>query len=306
MIRVVYEGVDITSSVAIDRCVHDMYDAGQSDTLQIRFGDAGNLWDRWSPRNGHTIAVEYGSIKTGKMFVRLLRPENGRYTIHAMSAPPSAMQPRSKAWQKVRLLQIGREVASRHGLAFQSHGVTDYLYDYILQDRQSDLAFLARRCALESCGFLIYDGTLVMYSLPYMEAMTPLELVTLGMDADTDFRDRSGDIYGACELERGQYYGRFKANNGSDRVLIPEGAVSVGSNVEAARFARGLLRQHNQNAYTGHFWSEILPGYAPLSTIEIDARRHPSWSGPVVLSHIRNYYSDGRSKMFFRRRLEGY
>lgn len=306
MIKVIYRGVDITGSVAIDRCVHDMYDAGQSDTLHIRFNDAGNLWDGWGPQNGDTIAVEYGAIKTGQMFVRSIRPENGRFTIHAMSAPPSALLPNSKAWQKVRLLQIGREVAARHGLTFQSHGVTDYLYDYILQDRQSDFAFLAHRCALESCSFTIYDGALIMYSLPYMEAVTPLELVTLGMDADTDFCDRSGDLYGACEMECGQYSGRFAADNGSARVLVPAGPVSVGSDTEATRFARGLLRQKNQNVYTGHFWSEILPGYAPMSTVEMDARRHPSWSGPVVLTHVRNYYSDGRSKIFFRRRLEGY
>lgn len=306
MLRIIYQDVDITGSVSVDRCVHDMYDAGQSDTLHIRFADSGNLWDKWSPKNCDTIAVEYGSIKTGKMFVRLVRPENGRFTIHAMAAPPSALLPNSKAWKRVRLLQIGREIAARHGLEFQAYGVTDFLYEYILQDRQPDFSFLARRCALESCGFLIYDGTLVMYSLPYMESVTPLELVTLGMDADVDFRDRSGDLFGSCELESGRYSGKFNANNGSDRVLMPMEPVSVGSSAEAARFARGLLRRANQGAYTGTFWTEAMPGYAPMSTIELDAKRHPSWSGPVVLHHVRNYYSDGRSKLFFRRRLEGY
>ena len=306
MIKVIYQGVDITDNVAIDQCVHDMYDSGQSDTLQIRFNDSGNLWDRWAPQNGDTIAVEYGAIKTGRMFVRMTRPENGRFSISAMSASPSAFQLRSKAWQQVRLLQIGQEIADRYRLRFESHGVTNYLYSYILQDRQSDLAFLANRCALESCAFTIYDGALVMYSIPQIEAAAPLELITLGLDADLDFYDRSGNLYGSCEVEAGRYRGFFSANNGAARVFIPREPIDIGSNPEAVRFARGLLRKANQCAYSGHFWANVMTGYAPCSVVELDAQRCPSWSGPVVLTHIRNYYHSGRSKIFFRRRLEGY
>ena len=306
MIQVTYNGVDITENISVNRCWHDMYAADQSDTLQLRVNDANAIWDTWAPAVGDEIRVDYGTISTGTMFVSRVIPQNGTFDILAQSAPASGFELQNKAWQKVKLLQIGEEIAKRNGLSFVSYGVEDRLYSYILQTGESDFAFLSRRARLEGCSFLIYNKTLVLYSESYMEAVTPSETLEVTIDGDYKYQDRRFYLYGACIVESGIYAGEFDAGNGVSRKYRPSNIGIVNSDQEAARFAKNLLRHVNKDCYSGFVRCPILRGYAAASTIELYNDRAPSWNGPVFIDHIRNDYSGGKSKIFFRRPLEGY
>lgn len=306
MIQITYNGVDITEDVSINRCYHDMYAGGQSDTMHLRVNDTKHLWDIWGPEDGDEIRVDYGTISTGVMFVSKAVPQNGIYDIMAQSAPKSGFDPQHKAWQKVRLLQLGEEIAKRNGLTFYSYGVTDRLYSYILQDGVGDFAFLHYRAMLEGCAFQVYDKRLVMYSEPYMESIEPKELLEITADGDYKYNGRKADLYGSCIVENGLYSGSFAVSNGSARLYRPKTSGGAGSVEEANRFAAGFLRSVNKGCYSGYVRSRILPGYAAASMLELVNARAPSWDGPVFLDHIRNDYGKGESKIFFRKPLEGY
>ena len=306
MIEIFYNGVDITEDISINRCYHDMYAEKRSDTLFLRVNDTERLWDVWSPKTGDEITVRYGAISTGAMFISSAIPKNGVYEIAAQSAPASGFETKSKAWQRVRLLQLGKEIASRNGLTFASYGVDDRLYDYILQDNESDFAFLSRRAALEGCAVLVYDKKLILYSEQYFESQTPTEVLEVTIDGDYQYNDNRAELYGSCEVESGTYLGKFNANNGASRILRPQSFGVVGSDAEAGRFAKNLLRAKNKACCNGFVYSRILPGFSAASMVELVNARAPSWDGNVFLQHVRNDYGKGQSKIFFRRPLEGY
>lgn len=306
MIKLSYNGVDITASVSIRKCYHDMYAAGKADTLTIQFNDASSLWDVWSPKAGDELRLDYDSISTGAMFITSTTPRNGVFTIMAISAPPSGFVPQSKAWQSVRLLQIGREIAARNGLTFESYGVADLLYAYIVQQGEGDLSFLNRLAVQEGCALIVYDKRLILYSEAYMEAVPPAETLEVGNDGEYEYHDNSAAMYGSCVVESGQYSGTYTAGSSNLRAYRPQNVSGIGSDHDAERFAKGLLRSVNKGCRGGFVRTPILPGYAPASTVELRSARAPSWDGPVFLEHIRNDYVTGRAKMWFRKPLEGY
>lgn len=306
MIQISYNGFDITSSVSIRRCYHDMYASGRSDMLHLHLNDASALWDAWSPKNGDEIRVDYGPISTGAMFVASIVHKNGAFEIVAQSAPASGFVPQDKAWQQVRLMQIVREIAGRNGMEYASYGVSDHLYPYVVQAGESDFAFLRRIALLECCAVLVFDKRLVIYSEPYMEAVAPSETLNVSIAGDYKYKDRSSDLYGSCVIESGIYFGEFSASNGSVRVYKPKNVGSIGSDGDAERFAKGLLRSVNKGCYSGFIRAPILPGYAPASTVTLSNSRSTSWDGTVFIDHVRNDYGRGASKIFFRRPLEGY
>lgn len=306
MIRITYKGVDITTSVSINRCWHDMYAGDQADTLRLRANDVDHLWDAWGPQQGDEIKVDYGAIGTGTMFLVSAKPRNGIYDIQAQSAPKSAYEERHKAWQQVRLLQLGQEIASRNGLTFESYGVEDYLYPYVVQSGEGDLQFLHRRARLEGCAVICFDKRLIMYSEQERESTAPSETLQVTIDGDYDYNDNRANAFGSCVVESGLYRGEFDAGNGSSRILRPGHIGQVGSKDEADRFAKNLLRAENKGCCSGYVRTRILTGYAAGSTVELSNARAPSWDGPVFLHHVRNDYGRGESKTFFRRPLEGY
>ena len=304
--KITYAGKDITDKISVNQCIHDMYAEDRSDTLLLRVNDVSGIWDTWQPKTGDEVSVTYGAVGTGKMFVNECRPVNGIYTIKATSVPVTYRSKYNKAWQNVRLLQIGQEIAARHGLSFQSYGVTDYLYNYILQENQGDFAFLNWRCILEGYAITVYDGVLNMYSQSYMENQNPAEYLDLSIDADYRYSDRSSSGFGSCEIERGGYSGSYTANNGLSAVYRPTEPVWMGSSDEAARYAKNLLRNVNKNCKSGFIRGYVMPGYAAGSVAVIKNPRAPSWDGNVFLTHVRNDYGECNSKIFFRKPLEGY
>jgi hypothetical protein len=307
-IQVFYEGRDIYPDISATAIWHDMYAEGRADTLSLRLNDTRRLWDAWQPRPGDSLAVAGGGASTGLMHIEGVFPESGAVTLRASSVPQSAKARRSKSWADVRLLQLAEETAALHGLGFAHYGVADRLYPFVEQLDMTDFEFLQGRAVLEGAAFLVFDGTLVLYDERYLEAGAPAGAVAVGRDMDFAYRDGAARLYGACEVTNGAVSGSFVAPGGGARGtlrrVLPLAISDIG---EADRFARGLLRAANKNAAGGsvvllRLAAEFAAGsVAALSTVGAAA-----FDGRAFVSHLRFDYVGERSKLFFRRPLEGY
>lgn len=305
--KLIYNGVDIYPDISVNTCLHDMYSDRRSDTLLVRFNDTRMLWDTWKPTKEDTIEASEGAATTGKMFVTSIRPENGLFTLRAMSMPLSGETVNSKAWERVTFMQVVQEFASRHGLSASSYGVQNQTYEYLTQVRQSDFEFLQQRCIIESCAFLIYNSAIVVYGEPYMESQAATKTIDVAKCRDFEYKDNSSLKYGSAEVESGGFSGSYACTDGSgNRILRPRNPLRVCSNAEAARYAKGLIRYANKNTKTGSFWYGWLPEVAAGSVINLQTIGASSWNGKVFVNHIRHDYFKQESKVFFRHPLEGY
>ena len=305
--KLYYNGTDIYNDVSVNYCVHEMFAEKQADTLVIRFNDTKGVWSKWNPTADDTLRLKEGASDTGKLFIHSMKPENGLFTIRALSMPKSGTTKHSKSWEGVRFLQLGNEIAKKHGLTFQNYGCVDQLYPYLKQDNETDFALFSRLCMQEGCQMLIYDGKLLAYNEQYIEKQTPAGTLEVDENGNFTYEDNRGRCYGSCEISSGSFSGKFTAPGAvNTAVLRPDKPIPVTSNAEAARFAKGLLRNANKYGHTGRFSKSLLLGYAAASLLQLKTKKASAWNGTVFVYKVRHDFVGNKSTLYFRDILEGY
>lgn len=303
--QIFYKGKDIYPDISVKSCELDMHAESQADSLILRFNDTKHLWDSWSPEQESTIEVMEGAARSGKMFIYDLKPENGTYTLKAFSIPPTSKNRTSKSWEKVHFKQLCKEIASRHGLVYEEHGVTDQLYDYVAQNNLPDFVFLEQRCKLEGCSFLVFNGKLVIYGEQRIEATSPQKLLQLNTDAKFTYEDNTAKSYKAAEVVNGTRTGYYEAASESgSRILHKNINIPMASAPEANRFARNLLRLENKKQQTGVIHLDIQRGIAPGSMIQLKTVGAKSLDGYAFVERVRHDFLAEKSKIFIRKVLK--
>lgn len=302
--QIIYQGRDIYPDISVKACEHEMHAESQADSLVLRFNDTSHQWDGWSVEQESTIEVIEGAARTGKMYIYDVTPQNGVYTLKAFSIPPTSKNRTSKSWEMVYFRQLCKEIAERHGLDYEEHGVTDRLYNYVVQDNLPDFVFLEKRCKLEGCSFLVFDGKLVIYSEKEIEATSPQMLLELSTDAEFSYSDNTAKSYKEAEIVNGTRVGHYSAATESgSRVLHKNITIPMNSEGEANRFAQNLLRLENKNQRTGIISRDIQRDIAPGSMLQVKTYGVKSWDGYAFVYRVRHDYLAEKSKIFIRKPL---
>lgn len=296
---------DISERVTVSSCIHEMHAGGRSDSLTIRIHDPESQFDKWGLKTGAPIEFKDSGTSSGKMELYTAAPESGDYILRAYSMPASGIIKNTKPWERVHFVQIGEEIAQRHGLEFESYGLDDIAYKYRVQEKEPDFKFFGRLCTLERTALMIYDGKLIAAYEPYLESIEPATTIdTAGCVVECE--DSSILEYGSARVSCGPYSGIFKAPEGNARVWVPDSEILCQSNLEAIRFAAGELRAKNKMLISGSIEGSLMSQYAPGIMVNIINRQTPSWSGTYFIYMVRHDYGKSRTKIFFRRKLEGY
>lgn len=302
--EIIYQGKDIYPDISVKSCEHEMHAESQADSLVLRFNDTSHQWDSWSVEQESTIEVIEGAARTGKMYIYDVTPQNGVYTLKAFSIPPTSKNRTSKSWEMVYFRQLCREIAQRHGLDYEEHGVTDQLYYYVAQNNEPDFVFLDKRCKLEGCSFLVFDGKLVVYGEKELEATSPQMLLQLDTTAKFSYSDNTAKSYKSAEIVNGTRVGKYSAATESgSRILHKNITIPMQTEGEANRFAQNLLRLENKNQKTGAIDWDIQRELAPGSMLQLKTFGVKNWDGYVFVYRLRHDYVAEKSKIFIRKPL---
>lgn len=299
-----YQNKDIYNQISLNTCIYDSYGEERPDTLRLVFNDGNGMWDSWAPKKGDEIQVILGAVDTGAMYISDISPQNGKMEIRTTSVPRGINDKYAKTWEKIHFKQICEEIGRRHDLIVEFYSVIDQIYDYVTQNKE-DFKFLEERCVLEGCAFLVYNKKLIIYSESAIESESPKGQIIIPKETPFEYTDKTDEFYGCCKIQNGTVTGEYSV--GGEKNLIKTLNLKITSQHEASRFAKNILRYENKKMTSAVLDSKsLLGGYAAGSLMEIKTAGAESWNGKVFCYHVRHDLVRARSKVFFRKPLEGY
>lgn len=273
MMQIIFEGVDISQDVDVNKCIAHDGAGSEADSITISFADLSGLWSKWNPQRGNSLRVKEGNYDSGHMYVDQIIKQAGRFIVEGISIPLQARVNKTKRWQNITFLSIARELAASYGLNLKAINVPDHPYETLTQFGMTDLGFLNRMCIRESCMLKIFDRTVVIYHEPTLEKGIPVLAFYNDQMADKEFVKKTEGIYSGCTI---QYLnlsckhltGIFKDPGLS---MFPELKINekVNNIDEASRWARGYLRTSNKYQYSGWFDTRLEAGIAAGCLISV-------------------------------------
>ncbi|QGQ97055.1 phage late control D family protein [Paenibacillus psychroresistens] len=307
--NIIYNGADITGSVQPTKLQLTDNSGGKPDSLEISFSDSDGVWSKWKPVKNDTIQILESGFDSGIMFVDQLSQSAGMFGIMALSIPQASKTARTQGWEKVRLLEIVTEIATRYGLSLQTYNIANHLYERIDQQEIADFVFLADLCLAEGYALKINNLSLVIYDEYAQEQIAAdpkLSLFGEGNINDSfEFLNESTEIYQKCIVcSNGTEYieGSYSATD----ILGPtlKRSVYATNQAEANRWAKGLLRSYNKHMITGSLSINLNTNYAAGTNISVEDIG--LFDGKYAIHSLTHDLINNKTSLSLRKPLEGY
>ena len=298
--EIYYEGTDITNLVQVKKCVGREMSGGRCDSLEMEFENAAG-WYRWGPQEDDKILVKMGGMDTGIMYLNTVLPEDGRYRIFATSLPCKA---RAKAWRSFTgktIEDIMRACAMASGMDFQIFGIEkNIVIPYVQQENEGCAAFLDRLLFWEGAKLKCVNGKFTAIGIPWAQEQKAGQ--TIGVSArqrGTQYM-RNGRKYRALIVSApgGNAKAEDMAVDSSHMILTVTG-LPARNDIQAGRWARGILLQKNRECETLTVQNKFNAGFAAM--IRINVSGETDAAGEWLIEEVENDYKNQTSKAVMHR-----
>lgn len=266
-----YEKTNITKDVDVISCIHRDTAGNKCDLTEITLENAA-VWFRWQPQRNDNIEVKLNGYTTGKMYLHSIFPENGQYRILATSVPTYANRKTTQLYQKKTLQTILNLCAVQCNMQCALYGINGDQEYSILREQESAPAFLQRLITLEGGKLKAYNGRLIGIGIAYAQEMNALQKIQISAKQEgvtylrMDNKKRSSirlitPYADATAVDTG-------AGDSMDETCTHYPALS---NLQAGRWARGLLLNQNIAAEEITIDTEFNPGFTALDRVDIES-----------------------------------
>jgi len=269
-VEVIYEGKDITGYVQVKSCSVREAGGGRCDSLEIEFENAA-AWYGWGPEEDDRILVAAGDYDTGTLYVHSVLPGDGRYRIMATALPCRA---RRREWRSFIGKSIGEIIqtcAMSAGMDYQVFGIDENtVIPYIEQAGEGAAAFLDRFLRLEGAALKCVNGKLTAIGILYAQEREAHQTIEVtARQSGADYR-RSGATIRALTV-RTPYAAATARDEAvpSTHISVVENGYPALDDVQAGRWARGLLLHANRACESFTIRTEFNGGLAAMTRIDI-------------------------------------
>ena len=268
--QIIYQGKDITQYVIVRQCVARDTAGGRCDSLEVEFENAAG-WYAWGPEEDDTILVAHDGYDTGTLYVNTVLPEDGRFRILAAALPCKARQKTYRSYIGKTIGEIMQSAAMASGMDYALYGIdAQTVIPYIQQENENAAAFLRRLLMLEGATLKCVNGKYVGIGILFAQDREPSQRIELAAKrSGFDYR-RNGAKLRSLTV-RTPYAGATATDTDvpGSHISTVTGEHPALSNIQAGRWAKGLLLDVNRQCESLNVESEYNIGFAAMTRIDI-------------------------------------
>ena len=330
-IKCLYEGTDISTNVASffkSFSVREVL-SGEADSAEITLQDREELWQGdWFPERGAEMEVtlhidnwegesDNRDLPLGKFEVDEITnsgPPN-EAKIKLISIPSESNLrgvEKTRAWEKVKLSQILKDVAAGANMESYFDAEEDPVMERAEQSEQTDLSFLQKLCKDAGLALKVTDKKIVVFDIAKYEQAEPVMTITKGLQnvLSFDCRTTIRNVYKACHVK----YKHSKKDKLIEYTFTDPNkktgqTLQVNEKVADVKEAEKLAKKklHEKNLEETSVSLTMMGNFALLASNTVTLEGFHQYDGKYLIKQSTHDISGGyTTKVELRRVIDGY